>query len=144
MLTVSTLATIRRAPHAVDSRSLTAENVQKLLDAGLVKRHRDDPNKVFTVKAQRKLIDIAIEGTTAETPKPLPVELTLQQKLYLKMLRTFSHGVTAIDIAKVRSSLVKLGYIRKDKRDGDDITSARRRYFTVKGKRAEIDSLNLA
>ena len=140
----STLAAIRHSPHAVDARRLNMANIDRLLAAGLIKKHRDNNNLVFTVKAHRGMIDALVHALTPEELKAAPVDLTVQQKLFLKLLRTFAHGVSPRDIAAVRTSLIKAGYIKRDKRDGSDIKPPRRRYFTLKSKRAEIDGLSLS
>lgn len=69
--------------------------------------------------------------------KALPY-LTAQEKAYLKLLRTFAHGVTAIDIAAVRSSLVRKGVVKADSRDTSQ-PSRKQRFFVKKAYRNAVD-----
>jgi hypothetical protein len=69
--------------------------------------------------------------------KALPY-VTPQEKAYLKLLRTFAHGVTAINIAAVRNSLVHKGVIRSDSRDAGQ-PSRKQRFFVKKQYRNAVD-----
>lgn len=141
---ITTLAAIRRAPHAVDFRALIhhGSSVQSLLDSGLIRKTKDGIG-VFTVKAQRNTIDTIIEGVLSATLMPMPPPppaLSASEKAYLKLLRTFTHGVSPSDLAKLRKGLITKGFVKLDSRD-TNAENKHKRYFTLKKKRQEIDSL---